>query len=160
MSNFASKLGQIGPRSTNLGLFKISFSRFWLKLILKSPRFVPFGPIWPNLDGKFDIPACRPLKVFVMCHTWQRYQMSKHGQIVADFIIIICQFLFFIKIVQCCAKINIFIITLKICNLSPFGTNNAAQCWPNWHFWFDIIMVLSSLSSYTLAMYRSSYLDI
>ena len=51
---FGNKVGQIVPNGTNLGLFKISLSTFWLgekssvsqnalKLILKSPRLVPFG---------------------------------------------------------------------------------------------------------------------
>ena len=30
LANLASKVGQIGPNGTNLGLFKISFSTFWL----------------------------------------------------------------------------------------------------------------------------------
>ena len=43
---------RLAPNRTNL-------SQNVLKLILKSPRFVPFfgGPIWPNLDAKFDIPG-------------------------------------------------------------------------------------------------------
>ena len=42
---------RLAPNWTNLGLFKISFpSQNVLKLILKSPRFVQFDPIWmPNL---------------------------------------------------------------------------------------------------------------
>ena len=48
---------RLAPNGTNMGLFKTSFRTFWLvlKLILKSPRFVPFG--MANSDGKFDSPG-------------------------------------------------------------------------------------------------------
>ena len=53
MVGLASKWVRLAPNGTNLGPFKISFSIFWLaesvsasqnvlKLILKSPIFVPF----------------------------------------------------------------------------------------------------------------------
>ena len=65
VARFGSKVGQMAPNVTNLGLFKISFSTstLWLaepkytETHFKSSSFVPFGPIWPNLDGKFDIAA-------------------------------------------------------------------------------------------------------
>ena len=41
---------RLASNGTNLGIFKISFNTFWLcqiiqKGVLKSPKFVPYGPI-------------------------------------------------------------------------------------------------------------------
>ena len=47
----APKFDQIGSKSDNLGLFKISFSTCTAKMILKSPKFVSFGTT-------SDIPLC------------------------------------------------------------------------------------------------------
>ena len=65
MSKFSSKLGQIGPTWHRSGTFKISFSQNLLKLILKNPRFVPFGvnliqfgcKIWHPCTTRFAIPS-------------------------------------------------------------------------------------------------------
>ena len=46
MANLTSKLGQIGPKWTFSGRQNV------LKLILKSPRFVPFGANLPHLGPK------------------------------------------------------------------------------------------------------------
>ena len=49
ISGLAPKLIRLVPKGTNLGLFKISFSTYWLaepkctKLIFKSPRLIPLG---------------------------------------------------------------------------------------------------------------------
>ena len=58
ISHFRPPMGQIG---TNLGLFKISFlfilahcAKMNRKLILKSPRFVPFGANLAALESKHD----------------------------------------------------------------------------------------------------------
>ena len=67
MLSLASNCGQMAPNGTNLGIFKISFSKFWLllKLILKSPRFVPFGT---NLT-QFVCQICHPCWLYEMT-TW------------------------------------------------------------------------------------------
>ena len=64
MSAFVSNLARLAPNGTNLGLFKISFlfilarcAKMNRKLILKSPRFVPFGTNLTLFETKSDIPA-------------------------------------------------------------------------------------------------------
>ena len=58
MSNLTSKFGKIGPKWTNLGFFKIRFSTVWLaepKCTETFKYLSHLGPIWHNLDVKFDI---------------------------------------------------------------------------------------------------------
>ena len=63
---FDLKFSQMAPNGSNLGLFKISFlfilarrAKMKRKLILKSPRFVPFNTNLAQLEGKYVIPASR-----------------------------------------------------------------------------------------------------
>ena len=49
---------RLAPNGTNLWLFEISFITFLNRnWSLKVPDLSHLGPIWPNLDGKFDIPG-------------------------------------------------------------------------------------------------------
>ena len=51
----ALKWVRLAPNGTNQGLFKISFSTFWL--CEKVQDLSHLGPIGSNLDGKFNVPV-------------------------------------------------------------------------------------------------------
>ena len=75
MSNLAYKLGQPVPKWDKSEFFKTSFSTFWRRV----PDMSHFGPIWPNLDAKFDISgtsgdAAKNSRILV-----------RHGRLLHDF---------------------------------------------------------------------------
>ena len=56
-SDLESNLARFARNGTHLGLFKIRSSLNVLKLVLKSPRFVPFGANLALFENQIDIPV-------------------------------------------------------------------------------------------------------
>ena len=63
---------RLATNGTNLGLYKISFSTFWIgkpkctetdlkNTKIKWTMLSHLWPIWPNLNAKFAIPVCRTI---------------------------------------------------------------------------------------------------
>ena len=84
MSNLASILCQIGPKVTNLGVFKISFSTFWLgepKCTGTDLKKSQICPIWAQYDSiwrKPDIPATiAKIGSFPLCEWMIEYSDSR-----------------------------------------------------------------------------------
>ena len=67
ISNFASILGQIGPKMDISGIFKDPFQPKCTETDLKNPRFVPFGANLTHFGAKAEIPVyrCQLIKVSI-----------------------------------------------------------------------------------------------